>query len=128
MGSRARDLSALDYCYLTTTGRVSGAPHRIEIWFAMHDDTVYVLSGGRERSDWVANLTADPEVTLEVGDRKRATRARVVEAGTDEDALARRLLVDKYAGRGGGDLTSWGRNSLPVAIGWPRETSYTSLV
>ena len=23
-----------DYCYLTTTGRRSGRPHRIEIWYA----------------------------------------------------------------------------------------------
>ncbi len=91
-----RDLAALDFCYLTTTGRISGTPHRIEIWFALHEETVFLMAGDRDRSDWVRNLIADPEVTLEIGERKRTTRARVVDAGSDEDALARRLLVDKY--------------------------------
>lgn len=36
----------LDYCYLTTTGRHTGTPHRIEIWFSLHDGIVYILSGG----------------------------------------------------------------------------------
>jgi deazaflavin-dependent oxidoreductase (nitroreductase family) len=124
----AEGLADLDFCYLTTTGRISNTPHRIEIWFAMHEETVYLMAGGRDRSDWVRNLMVDPEITLEIGDRKRTTRARVIEPDTEEDALARRLLVEKYTGRGGGDLTSWGRASLPVAIEWPGGTSYTSLV
>ena len=95
------DRSTLDFCYLTTTGRVTGMPHRIEIWFAVYESTVYLMAGDRDRSDWVRNLMADPEVTLELGDRKRASRARVVEAGTDEDALARRLLLEKYGDRPG---------------------------
>jgi hypothetical protein len=43
--------------------------------------------------------------------------ARVVRAGTKEDALARQLLDGKYQGwREGKRLSSWARNSLPVAI------------
>ena len=119
---------ALDFCYLTTTGRVTGTPHRIEIWFALQDDTVYLMAGDRDRSDWVRNLIVTPEVTLEIGDRKRATTARVVSDGTEEDALARRLLLEKYGDRqGSGDLNVWGRSALPVAIAWPTGTSYTSL-
>jgi len=53
-------------CYLTTRGRVSGRPRRIEIWFALDGDTLYLLSGGRERSDWVKNLRKTPEVALPV--------------------------------------------------------------
>ena len=33
-----------------------------------------------------------------------------------EDALARRLLVEKYAPGYERDLTEWGRTSLPVAV------------
>ena len=40
----------LDYCYVTTTGRRSGNPHTIEIWFALHEGRVYLLSGGAEVS------------------------------------------------------------------------------
>ena len=111
-------LADLDYCYLTTTGRRTGEPHRIEIWFALVGGVAYLLSGGGERSDWVRNLTVSPEVVLEIGDRKRATRARIVTAA-EEDALARRMVVDKYRPRYRGDLTDWGTTSLPVAIDWP---------
>lgn len=110
------DPADLDFGYLTTTGRVTGRPHRIEIWFALRGGTVYLLSGGRERSDWVANLLADPRVTFELGGEIGKARARVLEPGTDEDALARRLLVAKYTSRDPDDLTEWGRTALPVAL------------
>lgn len=48
------------FAYLTTTGRVTGAPHEIEIWFAPVDRTVYFLAGDRERADWVRNVQRDP--------------------------------------------------------------------
>ena len=105
------------FCYLTTTGRISGRSHRIEIWFAVHDDAVYLLSGGREDADWVRNILVSPQVVLEIADVKRLTQARVVEPGTDEDALARRLLLEKYDGPRE-DLTEWARTSLPIAIAW----------
>jgi deazaflavin-dependent oxidoreductase (nitroreductase family) len=113
----ARPLGDLDYCYLTTTGRHSGDPHRIEIWFALADGVAYLLSGGGDRSDWVRNLTISPEVVLEIGDEKRTVRARVV-TDADEDALARRIVVEKYRPRSGDDLDGWGRTGLPIAIAW----------
>ena len=112
----------LDYCYLTTTGRRTGEPHRIEIWFALVDGVAYLLSGGGDRSDWVRNLMIAPEVVLEIGDETRATRARVV-TDAEEDALARRVVLAKYRPRDRDDLTDWGRTSLPVAIDWPEGRS-----
>ena len=103
------------YCYLTTRGRVTGRSHRIEIWFATDQGTLYMLSGGGTRSDWVKNLSLKPAVTVEVGTRTFAGRARVV-ADSAEDELARALLYDKYAGSYGGDLTSWRRSALPIAV------------
>jgi deazaflavin-dependent oxidoreductase (nitroreductase family) len=110
-------LGSEPFCYLTTTGRVSGRSHRIEIWFALHDDVVYLLSGGREDADWVRNILVSPQVVLEIADVKRLTHARMVEPGTDEDALARLLLLEKYDGPGE-NLTEWARTSLPIAIAW----------
>jgi deazaflavin-dependent oxidoreductase (nitroreductase family) len=107
------------FCYLTTTGRVSGRPHTIEIWFARHGRTLYLLSGGGDRSDWVRNLRRHPEVTVRLGRRDAAElagRARVVEPGSDEDELARRLVVAKYQSTYGGDLSGWRRSALPVAV------------
>jgi deazaflavin-dependent oxidoreductase (nitroreductase family) len=110
-------LADLDYCYLTTTGRHTGRSHRIEIWFALSGSTVYLLSGGGDRSDWVRNLIVSPDVVLQLAEERRTTRARVV-SDPDEDATARRLVVEKYAPRYRGDLTDWGRTSLPIAISW----------
>lgn len=110
--------SDLDYCYVTTTGRRTGSPHTIEIWFALHEDTVYLLSGGGEASDWVKNVRVDRTVGLRLGDRDMICRARIVE-DEQEDELARRLLVEKYAVRYADDLEEWGRTALPVAIELP---------
>ena len=109
------ELAALDFCYVTSTGRATGRPHRIEIWFAASAtaDTIYLLSGGRERADWVRNLVASPRCTVEIGDERFVGYGRVIE-GTAEDELARTLVHDKYAH--GDDLTSWRGSALPVAI------------
>ena len=104
-----------DYCYLTTTGRVTGQPHTVEMWFALDGPTLYVLSGGGDRSDWVRNVQRNPEVTVRIGSTTFRGRGRVVE-GAGEDELARRLLVEKYAPRTGGSLSNWRRTALPVAV------------
>jgi deazaflavin-dependent oxidoreductase (nitroreductase family) len=103
------------FCYLTTKGRVSGEPREIEIWFGLDGSTLYMLSGGRDRSNWVRNLIATSAVTLRIGDRTFAGRARIVE-DPDEDARARELLLAKYSPGYGGDLSGWGRTALPVAV------------
>ena len=112
-------LAALDHCYLTTKGRRSGSPHTIEIWFALHGDVVYLLAGGSEESDWVKNLRVDPTVGLRLGDRDLICQGRMVD-DPDEDALSRRLLLDKYGPRDPDDLTAWARTARAVAIELPK--------
>jgi deazaflavin-dependent oxidoreductase (nitroreductase family) len=108
-------LAAEQYCYLTTTGRVSGKPREIEIWFGLQGSTVYMLSGGGDRSNWVRNLLADPAVTVRIAERRFRGRARIVDS-SDEDALARRLVLDKYSEGYSGDLSDYESNALPVAV------------
>jgi deazaflavin-dependent oxidoreductase (nitroreductase family) len=105
----------LDFCYVTTIGRVTGREHTVEIWFALRNATLYILAGGGRRSDWVKNVMRQPRVTVRVGDEKLSGRARIVE-DLEEDSLARRLLLEKYTPRYSGDLDDWGRTALPVAI------------
>jgi deazaflavin-dependent oxidoreductase (nitroreductase family) len=115
---RSTDLGVLageSFCYLTTTGRVTGRPHRIEIWFAIQGSTLYMLSGGGDRSDWVKNLIRTPKVTVRIATAEFAGRGRVVK-DEEEDALARRLLLEKYEPTYSGDLSDWGRTALPVAV------------
>ena len=51
-------LSTTEFCYLTTRGRRTGQPHRIEIWFVAHDEGAYILSDS-DLADWYRNLVAD---------------------------------------------------------------------
>ncbi len=104
-----------DYCYLTTTGRRTGRPHRIEIWYAADGNTLYLLSGGGMSSDWVRNLCAEPDVVVEIGGDVRRGRGRVLEPG-DEADTARALVFAKYTPRYKGDLTGWRESALPVAV------------
>ena len=105
-----------DFAYVTTTGRRTGRPHTIEIWFGVDGGRVYVLSGGGDRSDWVRNLRAEPRIGVRIGDRSWSATARVVE-DPDEDAMARRLLAAKYQGwREGNPLSRWANTALPVAL------------
>ena len=48
---------------ITTTGRSSGQPRRIEIWFHVIEDAVYLSSMPGKRS-WNANLVANPGFTF----------------------------------------------------------------
>lgn len=116
-GPRARIvlMPADDYCYLTTTGRRTGRPHRIEIWYFADGETLYLLSGGGRSSDWVANLLAEPLVQVEIDGKLRNGCGRVLEGG-EEAERARSLVFDKYAPRSESDLTGWRNEALPVAI------------
>jgi deazaflavin-dependent oxidoreductase (nitroreductase family) len=106
-----------DFAYLTTTGRKTGREHTIEIWFALHDGRIYLLSGGGPHADWVRNIRRNTDVRLRIGSRSAQAKARIVRAGTREDDLARRLLDGKYQDwREGRRLSSWARTALPVAI------------
>jgi deazaflavin-dependent oxidoreductase (nitroreductase family) len=67
------------YLYLTTTGRVSGRPRQIEIWFTRHEGRYYLVAEHGLRSQWVQNLLADPAVGVRVGARSMRGRARVVD-------------------------------------------------
>lgn len=120
MAPKRRALSAKladeDYCYITTTGRVSGDPHTVEIWFGAHGDTIYVLAGSRHGADFVRNAKKQPAVDVRIATTRFAGQARIVTDAV-EDALARTLLLEKYAPpRYEGDLADWGSDALPVAF------------
>ena len=110
------NLSAEDYCYLTTQGRLSGRPHEVEIWFGIHDNTLYLLSGGGEASDWVKNLLKEPSVTVQIAKHTFTGIARIVRA-EEEDTAARYMLAEKYQEwEEGRTLSDWARTALVVGI------------
>jgi len=105
-----------EYCYVTTAGRVTGNPHQIEIWFGLKEDTAYLLSGNKDKSDWVKNMVKDPSVTVKIAGKTFNATARIV-TDKEEEMMARNLLADKYHERkANGLLGNWAQTALPVAI------------
>ncbi len=99
---------------ITTTGRNSGQPRRIEIWFYRFEDSIY-LSGlpGMRTRDWLANLAADPHFTFHLKHGVIADLPAVATIITDP-AERRRILakfVDEFNRRRGpgpeADLDEW---------------------
>jgi deazaflavin-dependent oxidoreductase (nitroreductase family) len=73
------------YLYLTTTGRRSGLPREIEIWFTRRTGRYYVISEHFKRAQWVQNLLANSLVRWRVEDAKFAGRARVIDPVTEPE-------------------------------------------
>jgi deazaflavin-dependent oxidoreductase (nitroreductase family) len=111
------DLGVEEYAYLTTRGRRTGRPHTIEIWFATVGTSVWMIAGGGTSSDWVANLQADPAVTVRIGTRTFPGRARTDPGDAGEAAVARRLLAARYQGWDEDrPLSEWAVTGLAVAV------------
>jgi deazaflavin-dependent oxidoreductase (nitroreductase family) len=115
--ARFERLADEDFAYLTTTGRVTGRKHTIEIWFGLLGGRIYLLSGEPAKANWVRNIRKDAGVRIRIGSRSVSARARILRSGTKEDRAARELLDAKYMGwRQGKRLSSWARDALPVSI------------
>jgi deazaflavin-dependent oxidoreductase (nitroreductase family) len=76
------------FLYLTTTGRVSGQPREIEIWFTERDGRFYIIAEHRERAKWVRNIKARPQVDVRVGDRQFDATARIVDENREPQLIA----------------------------------------
>ena len=98
----------LQYLYLTTTGRKSGLPREIEIWFVAADGRWYVLAEHFRKAQWVRNILANPRVRVRIDGVEYAASARVLDEEADVAAwrLAQELARTKYG---------WGEG-LPVEI------------
>ena len=79
---------------ITTTGRRSGEPRRIEICFYRFEDSIY-LSGipGPRTRDWLANLTAESHFIFHLKHGVVADLPAVATVITDP-VERRRVLVD----------------------------------
>ena len=89
---------------ITTTGRKTGQPRRIEIWFHNLDGELY-LTGLPRPCSWYANLCAHPDFTFHLKGTATAdlpARATpVLEPDVRRDVIAR---IQKKLGRPGDDL------------------------
>ncbi|GAA2692195.1 hypothetical protein Apa02nite_034480 [Actinoplanes palleronii] len=97
---------------ITTIGRRSGQPRRIETWRYLAGGR-YWLTGSPGSRDWYANLLAHPAFTLHLTGRDVAARARPV---TDPEERAR-VFGEIVPGLSwAGSLESWLEGSPLVEI------------
>ena len=82
-------------CYVTTTGRRSGKRHEVEIWFGVHGETLYLISGNGPAADWYRNALATPAVAVRIEGQTRQGSARDV-LDPAERRLVGELMGAKY--------------------------------
>jgi deazaflavin-dependent oxidoreductase (nitroreductase family) len=99
---------------ITTQGRNSGEPRRIEIWFYRYDGRIF-LSGSPGTRDWYANLLKDPRFTFHLKGSVQADLPAVARPITDE-AKRREVIsgILEELGRGYGRVEDWVADS-PLA-------------
>lgn len=100
---------------ITTTGRTSRRPSRIEMWFHNLDGEIYI-SGSPGARDWYANMLVNPAFTFHLKGSTIADLPAQATPITDPDA--RRSIMARIL-RGinsSGDLEEWVARSPLVAV------------
>jgi deazaflavin-dependent oxidoreductase (nitroreductase family) len=93
---------------ITTTGRRTGRPRRLEIVFHNIDGRIYISgTPSRKRRSWIANLDANPKFTFHLKGKVRAdlpATARII----GEEAERREVLP--HVAR------NWGRTDIEAMV------------
>ena len=101
---------------ITTTGRRSGLPRRLEIWFHNLDGTIYI-TGSPGTRDWYANLLAYPDFTFHL---KQSATADLPARATPITEVGERRRVFQgllpRMGRPASDLETWVSRSPLVSV------------
>jgi len=87
---------------ITTTGRLSGQPRRIELVFHNIDGHV-IISGLPGRRDWYANLLANPQLTFHLKGAVKADLPATARPIIDQEE--RRATMQRVA-------ANWGRTDI----------------
>jgi deazaflavin-dependent oxidoreductase (nitroreductase family) len=82
-------LAAQQTIDLTTFGRRSGLPRRIEIWWFRIDGR-FIITGTPGRRDWLANVRARPEVIIHAAGQDIPARVRLIH----DREFRRRVFAD----------------------------------
>ncbi len=107
------EVGAQPYLWMTTTGRRTGKPRTVELWFGLDGRTVYMLAGGGEGANWVRNAQTTSKVRVRLGGRTYRGQARTPDPASEEVAAARQMLAAKYGVWSGG---RWARTAFCLAV------------
>jgi deazaflavin-dependent oxidoreductase (nitroreductase family) len=105
MDEQVRDALANDLTVdITTIGRTTGLPRRLEIWL-LEVDGRYFITGTPGPRSWLANLRADPNLTVHLKQQVPADLPARATPVTDD--TTRRLVLTHGA-------ASWYRSQMPI--------------
>ena len=86
------------FIHLTTTGRKTGKPRMVELWFAFSGGKVYLSHEGEE-TDWMKNIKKNEHVAFEIACKSFTGKARYLRDSEDKAWIARVALYEKYYGK-----------------------------
>ena len=102
---------------ITTTGRKSGRPHRVEIGFHVLDDGLFI-AGIPGRRDWLANLTANPQFTFHLKESVQMdipATATLITAESKRREVFAKLAEQRQGGRPM-DVDAWVEDSPLIQV------------
>ncbi len=105
---------------ITTTGRRSGTPRRIEIWFHNIDGRI-IITGQPGPRDWLANLIANPEFTLHLKGAVQADLPATARVITDPEE--RRAIMSARYREQDGSVEPGGEGRPMVEVLFPDAAS-----
>ena len=105
---------------ITTTGRRSGKPRRIEIVFHNIGGRIYISGMPRpNKRDWLYNLEANPQFVFHLKDRVSADLPAVARV-IDDEAERREVLTHVARNWRRNDLEAMVRYSPLIEVTFPR--------
>jgi len=86
------------FLYLRTTGRKTGQPREIEIWYVAHDGCYYLCAETRDRANWVQNIRYNPAVMFWVSGQTYQGTGRIIDRAAEPElsAAVAQLFDTKY--------------------------------
>ena len=104
-------LSQNDEITISVTGRKSGRTISNPVWFALENDTLYLLPVKGSDTEWYKNVLKNPAMRIQAGDAKAEVRVTPV---TDTKQVA--PVIEKFRGKyGPGDVKKY-YSKLDVAV------------
>jgi len=111
-----KEVASEKFIHLTSRGRNTGKPHKVELWFAISGTRVYLSHEGRD-TDWMKNIKNNSKVAFEIGGKHFAGNAHLLNDGPEDAWTGKVALYEKYYGKAAKEIIEdWFSLSRLLAI------------